>query len=63
MPVTGDANGGYLRLVAKQNSASTPSDRPVDNPKTWDTVDAVAMIGGVALLGLGVFLRKNLSRR
>jgi len=65
MPVTGDANGGYLRLVAKQqaNPTPTPSERPVDNPKTWDAVDTVATIGGIALLGFGVFLRKNLSRR
>ncbi len=63
MPVTGDANGGYLRLVAKQDSTPASSERPVDNPKTWDAVDTVATIGGIALLGLGVFLRKNLSRR
>ena len=65
MPVTGAANGGYLRLVAKQqtNPTPTPSERPVDNPKTWDAVDTVATIGGVALLGLGFFIRRNLNRR
>ena len=63
MPVIGDVNGGYLRLVAKQDSTPTPSERPVNNPKTWDAVDTIATIGGVALLGLGFFVRRNLNRR
>ena len=63
IPVTGSANGGYLRLVA-QGDESDATNRPdVKNPKTWDAVDTVATIGGVALLGFGIFLRRNLSRR
>ncbi|MBP5656020.1 hypothetical protein J6X15_00320 [Candidatus Saccharibacteria bacterium] len=64
MPVTGGANGGYLRLVAQNNNEPSATNRPdVKNPKTWDAVDTVAAIGGIALLGFGVFLRRNMSRR
>ena len=64
MPVTGGANGGYLRLVAQNNNEPSATNRPdVKNPKTWDAVDTVATIGGIALLGFGVFLRRNMSRR
>ena len=64
IPVTGNANGGYMRLTAKQQETQKPTAKPnVKNPKTWDAVDTIATIGGIALLGLGVFLRKSLNRR
>ncbi len=67
IPVTGEANGGYLRLtgaVAPSQPAQKPAAKPnVKNPNTFDGIDAVAVAGGVLLLGLGLFMRKNTVRR
>lgn len=67
IPVTGEANGGYLRLTATaapNQPAQKPANTPnVKNPNTFDGIDVVALIGGLGLLGLGVFLRKNMARR
>ncbi len=63
IPVTGDANGGYLRLVASTNTKPTTSTEKVKNPKTFDGVDVLAIAGSALLLGFGVFLRKHLVRR
>ena len=64
IPVTGDANGGYLRLVANTTTkpASTTTEK-VKNPKTFDGIDVPAIAGGALLLGFGAFLRKHLMRR
>lgn len=67
IPVTGEANGGYLRLTAAaapSQPAQKPATKPnVKNPNTFDGIDAVAIAGGVLLLGLGFFMRKNMVRR
>lgn len=63
MPVTGNANGGYLRLVAKEQDTPSSSDDAIDNPETWDATSTVVMGGGIALFALCAFLSKNYSRR
>ncbi len=67
IPVTGEANGGYLRLTgaaAPSQPVQKPSTKPnVKNPNTFDGIDVVAIICGLGLLGFGIFLRKNLARR
>ena len=52
-----------IKVGTKTSASKASTSAVVKNPKTWDAVDTIATIGGIALLGLGVFLRKSLNRR